>query len=160
MRPRKTQPRGQAVACVVSNILVASTNRDHLERVQTRRQEEGPRRVCLVSKYLICLAGAGGFEPPYGGIKIRCLATWLRPNRLGRLTASPSLGNKTAGELSPCWRQDRNLSWREDGIDGGRPVRSVELPFRGYFPITSDFPGFGSRIFAVSGAGDARLGLF
>ena len=29
-----------------------------------------------------CLAGAGGFEPPYGGIKIRCLTTWLRPNRL------------------------------------------------------------------------------
>ena len=28
-----------------------------------------------------CLAGAGGFEPPYGGIKIRCLTTWRRPNR-------------------------------------------------------------------------------
>ena len=26
------------------------------------------------------LAGAGGFEPPNGGIKIRCLTTWLRPN--------------------------------------------------------------------------------
>jgi hypothetical protein len=26
------------------------------------------------------LAGAGGFEPPYAGIKIRCLTTWLRPN--------------------------------------------------------------------------------
>ena len=25
------------------------------------------------------LAGAGGFEPPYAGIKIRCLTTWLRP---------------------------------------------------------------------------------
>jgi hypothetical protein len=25
------------------------------------------------------LAGAGGFEPPNGGIKIRCLTTWLRP---------------------------------------------------------------------------------
>jgi hypothetical protein len=25
------------------------------------------------------MAGAGGFEPPYGGIKIRCLTTWLRP---------------------------------------------------------------------------------
>ena len=27
-----------------------------------------------------CLAGAGGFEPPYGGIKIHCLTTWRRPN--------------------------------------------------------------------------------
>jgi hypothetical protein len=26
------------------------------------------------------LAGAGGFEPPHDGIKIRCLTTWLRPN--------------------------------------------------------------------------------
>lgn len=25
------------------------------------------------------LAGAGGFEPPHGGIKIRCLTAWLRP---------------------------------------------------------------------------------
>ena len=27
------------------------------------------------------LAGAGGFEPPHGGIKIHCLTTWLRPNK-------------------------------------------------------------------------------
>jgi hypothetical protein len=26
------------------------------------------------------MAGAGGFEPPNGGIKIRCLTTWRRPN--------------------------------------------------------------------------------
>src|SRR5829696_5719883 len=30
------------------------------------------------------LAGAGGIEPPNGGIKIRCLTAWLRPNRLNR----------------------------------------------------------------------------
>jgi hypothetical protein len=29
------------------------------------------------------LAGAPGFEPGNGGIKIRCLTTWLRPN-IGR----------------------------------------------------------------------------
>jgi hypothetical protein len=29
---------------------------------------------------ILVLAGAGGFEPPNGGIKIRCLTTWLRPN--------------------------------------------------------------------------------
>src|SRR5262249_6103708 len=27
-----------------------------------------------------CVAGAGGIEPPNGGIKIRCLTAWLRPN--------------------------------------------------------------------------------
>jgi hypothetical protein len=29
------------------------------------------------------MAGAGGFEPPHGGIKIRCLTTWLRPTTGG-----------------------------------------------------------------------------
>ena len=146
------------MACVVSNILVASTNRDHLERVQTRRQEEGPRRVCLVSKYLICLAGAGGFEPPYGGIKIRCLTTWLRPNRIGRLTASPFLGNKTAGEPSPCWRQDRNPSWtrgwdpRRPSGPVGRAAISRLFPYYGRFSRIwqQDIRGFGRRRCAAS----------
>jgi hypothetical protein len=34
----------------------------------------------LLVKHLKSLAGAGGFEPPCGGIKIRCLTAWLRPN--------------------------------------------------------------------------------
>jgi hypothetical protein len=33
------------------------------------------------------LAGAGGFEPPHGGIKIHCLTTWRRPNRPVRKAA-------------------------------------------------------------------------
>ena len=33
------------------------------------------------------LAGAPGFEPGNGGIKIRCLTTWLRPN--GPVVAKP-----------------------------------------------------------------------
>ena len=38
-----------------------------------------------------CVAGAGGFEPPHGGIKIRCLTAWRRPktraaNRCGGRT--------------------------------------------------------------------------
>ena len=27
------------------------------------------------------VAGAGGFEPPNAGIKIRCLTTWRRPSK-------------------------------------------------------------------------------
>src|SRR5580698_4367116 len=38
------------------------------------------RTGLLLAKRLKSLAGAGGFEPPDGGIKIRCLTTWLRPN--------------------------------------------------------------------------------
>jgi hypothetical protein len=47
------------------------------------------------------VAGAGGFEPPYGGIKIRCLTTWLRPNDRGRLPAKAVSGNETAGGAPP-----------------------------------------------------------
>ena len=47
------------------------------------------------------MAGAGGFEPPYRGIKIRCLTTWLRPNDRGRLSGKPLPGNKTAGSAPP-----------------------------------------------------------
>src|ERR1044071_7542328 len=44
------------------------------------------------------LAGAGGIEPPNGGIKIRCLTAWLRPNRPGRNTGSISAtASGTAG---------------------------------------------------------------
>jgi hypothetical protein len=40
------------------------------------------------------LAGAGGFEPPNGGIKILCLTSWLRPNQPGRLPGTPLRGNQ------------------------------------------------------------------
>ena len=33
--------------------------------------------ISMVSDWLV---GAGGIEPPNGGIKIRCLTAWLRPN--------------------------------------------------------------------------------
>ena len=46
------------------------------------------------------LAGAPGFEPGDGGIKIRCLTTWLRPiaTRVGvlRRTGAPARGTYTA----------------------------------------------------------------
>src|ERR1700680_3431095 len=38
------------------------------------------------------LAGAPGFEPGNGGIKIRCLTTWLRP--IARLEHVPSPRNR------------------------------------------------------------------
>src|SRR5450631_1022643 len=39
----------------------------------------------------VLLAGAGGFEPPHGGIKIHCLTTWRRPIKLsGKRRDQPS----------------------------------------------------------------------
>jgi hypothetical protein len=54
--------------------------------VSNLRARKGPRNAGLcaargeIRKFTECVAGAGGFEPPYGGIKIRCLTAWLRPN--------------------------------------------------------------------------------
>jgi hypothetical protein len=59
---------------------------DLIPEVSNLRARKGPRNAGLcaaqgeVSEFHECLAGAGGFEPPDGGIKIRCLTTWLRPN--------------------------------------------------------------------------------
>ena len=36
-------------------------------------------RRCRSISIIYMLAGAPGFEPGDGGIKIRCLTTWLRP---------------------------------------------------------------------------------
>ena len=114
------------------------------------------------------LAGAGGFEPPYRGIKIRCLTTWLRPKRLCRLTGRPPAGNRTAGEPSPCRRQDRSLSsargWypripsgRDKGAvraaSGRRAVaagKSAAARWRSA-AVSRLFPGYGqfSRILAI-----------
>jgi hypothetical protein len=53
-----------------------------------RRPDANPASPCsgvsrrTLRNYLILqglLAGAGGFEPPHGGIKIHCLTTWRRP---------------------------------------------------------------------------------
>ncbi len=43
------------------------------------------------------LAGAGGFEPPHGGIKVRCLTTWLRPNGPSGGAARPHIVGHTLG---------------------------------------------------------------
>src|ERR1700694_6127138 len=51
------------------------------------------------------LAGAGGFEPPYGGIKIHCLTTWRRPNRL-------------FGKRRPA---SRRFLWQRRSIEGVGP---------------------------------------
>src|SRR5262245_61107321 len=42
-----------------------------------------------MAKRLKSLAGAGGFEPPHGGTKIRCLTAWLRPIDGCLLRATP-----------------------------------------------------------------------
>src|SRR5437763_15538416 len=38
----------------------------------------------IISRSLLRLAGEGGFEPPNGGSKGRCLTTWRLPKSAGR----------------------------------------------------------------------------
>ena len=52
--------------------------RDTVAR-QLPSQNQGIALFQGVRRYL---AGAGGIEPPNGGIKIRCLTAWLRPKAL------------------------------------------------------------------------------
>ena len=61
----------------------------------------------------LALAGAGGIEPPNGGIKIRCLTAWLRPNRL----------NRNARAMPPCAGSDNARS-----IEGVRPFQQAGIP--------------------------------
>src|SRR5205814_233742 len=68
-----------------------------------------------------CLAGAGGIEPPNGGIKIRCLTAWLRPNRL--------------------WKR------RQDTADSS----SVPPVYRGCLAISTGYADFDSLISRFEG---------
>ena len=49
----------------------------------------------------------GGFEPPHGGIKIRCLTAWRRPN--GALFQAAAHGRRTmmrgGASRNRCWRE-------------------------------------------------------
>src|SRR5215470_9844405 len=38
---------------------------------------------------LLKMAGVEGFEPPYGGIKTRCLTTWRHPSRFNDSRIAP-----------------------------------------------------------------------
>jgi hypothetical protein len=47
------------------------------------------------------LAGAGGIEPPNGGIKIRCLTAWLRPTDEHRARNTAKMRGFPLRDLKP-----------------------------------------------------------
>src|SRR5690242_10207603 len=57
------------------------------------------------------LAGAPGFEPGNGGIKIRCLTTWLRPTRTGATLTRAAGARNDARRASRarCGKRPRRL---------------------------------------------------
>ena len=66
------------------------------------------------------MAGAGGFEPPNDGIKIRCLTTWRRPNTLREHEPAHTLeaGRKIA---RTCQRRNRGKA-NKNGLGGSNPL--------------------------------------
>ncbi len=76
------------------------------------------------------LAGAGGFEPPNAGTKIRCLTTWRRPNLRAQSVLRPTL-------IAP--RRRRNgRGWLRTGRDRTtnrlEPSAAERYDFRCWFP--------------------------
>src|SRR3954471_15799607 len=59
------------------------------------------------------LAGAGGIEPPNGGIKIRCLTTWLRPIRPFGNGGDTSV--RGFPRVVPVYRERRGISTARRG---------------------------------------------
>src|ERR1700737_4845838 len=66
------------------------------------------------------MAGAVGFEPTYGGSKVRCLTTWPRPNGFGwpkyRVVA-PDLNIERAGASRPVHQRPGQVLTRHRSGD-------------------------------------------
>ena len=83
----QTEPRQSAEFLIFNQSFLFKEDSENTGRRQTERGGTAPRAATAtfagVSQPKLeerRLAGAGGFEPPNAGIKIRCLTTWLRPN--------------------------------------------------------------------------------
>ena len=79
------------------------------------------------------MAGAGGFEPPYGGIKIRCLTTWLRPigkpadARVSRYSNAAAPLRASAGFSAGGLGQAAESSSRNDLISERNSAEAIGL---------------------------------
>lgn len=93
---------------------------------QTVRQSHFMRSVtCGIWQNL---AGAGGFEPPNGGIKIRCLTTWLRPSR----REGPFGRARETGRNIPASTGGRNRRPRAESRPKGAESFGIALAGRGF----------------------------
>src|ERR1700738_4080285 len=91
-----------------------------MSRVLTHR-EISPRRPD-------CLAGAGGFEPPHGGIKIRCLAAWRSPNTVLPRLGPAALDHKARRDAPVSFAQRLKIFRFTAGFggSGGFPSRRIQ----------------------------------
>ena len=120
------------------------------------------------------LAGAGGIEPPHGGIKIRCLTAWLRPTsacaHVGRVRGghhsrwlSPSQLRPRVERDSPhglmCVRPSEHaIRMRRAATQGGSLWIEAHVTRRKYRPmrVSSSMALLEARL-PFSGDGRARM---
>src|SRR3954469_937931 len=81
------------------------------------------------------MAGAGGIEPPNGGIKIRCLTTWLRPIRPFGNGGDTSV--RGFPRVVPVYRERRGISTARRGKIPQAPVAPRHASYERY---ASPFP--------------------
>lgn len=85
------------------------------------------------------LAGAGGFEPPNGGTKNRCLTTWRRPNAprlLERVGALRNLsGARCGSQVQP--RRNATVAGVPDNSSSRGAAPVARRRSAGYKPATS-----------------------
>src|SRR5260370_42241470 len=86
-------------------------------RLNCRKCRANFRPTVLKEKWVL-LAGAPGFEPGNGGIKIHCLTTWRRPSRrpdhsdfAGRALLRPHAASVRAGRRPRPSLPDRDIGW-------------------------------------------------
>ena len=72
----------------------------------------------------LMLAGAPGFEPGNGGIKIRCLTTWLRPKARADHTGASGVGQR----LGAGGQAHRRRSRRAARAGCGSPTSPTRTP--------------------------------
>ena len=91
------------------------SNNAAVQRASAKDRGALHRLYCIFRKIL---AGAGGFEPPNGGTKNRCLTTWRRPN---------------VARLLDCGGATRNCarcSWDVPERNPPQPANSLLRPSR------------------------------
>src|SRR5207253_1389460 len=72
--------RGRRLSAISTSSSPKRGSRDESERAKSRDFRAILASLRELGQTDECVAGAGGIEPPNGGIKIRCLTAWLRPN--------------------------------------------------------------------------------
>jgi hypothetical protein len=99
-------------------------------KLQAAGPDRTPKKGRIDERYQV--AGAGGIEPPNGGIKIRCLTTWLRPIRPFGNGGDTSV--RGFPRVVPVYRERRGISTARRGKLPQAPVAPRHALYGRYAP--------------------------